>query len=129
MPANFWYIARKHIIEGKQMDSSTKICVCGLGHTGLPTSAIMAAKGFSVLGVDVNEKVVETINNDKIHIAEPDLVCEPNINEHSDFELCDIETALHQSDIIVLLVGHKQFKTIDRELLKPKIVIDSCGIW
>ncbi|MDN5280680.1 MAG: UDP-N-acetyl-D-mannosaminuronic acid dehydrogenase [Clostridiales bacterium] len=55
------------------MDSSIKICVCGLGYIGLPTSAIMAAKGFSVLGVDVNEKVVETINNGKIHIAEPDL--------------------------------------------------------
>jgi UDP-N-acetyl-D-mannosaminuronate dehydrogenase len=29
----------------------------------------------------------------------------------------------------VLLVPHKQFKTIDKELLKPKIVIDTCGIW
>lgn len=55
------------------MDTNTKICVLGLGYIGLPTSAIMAAKGFSVLGIDVNPGVVETINNGNIHIAEPDL--------------------------------------------------------
>ncbi len=55
------------------MDTTAKICVIGLGYIGLPTSAIMAAKGFSVLGIDVNPKVVETINNGQIHIAEPDL--------------------------------------------------------
>lgn len=55
------------------MDTSAKICVIGLGYIGLPTSAIMAAKGFSVLGIDVNPQVVETINNGKIHITEPDL--------------------------------------------------------
>lgn len=55
------------------MDTTAKICVIGLGYIGLPTSAIMAAKGFSVLGIDVNAKVVETINNGKIHITEPDL--------------------------------------------------------
>ncbi len=50
-----------------------QICVIGLGYIGLPTSAILAAKGYSVLGIDVNSKVVETINNGKIHITEPDL--------------------------------------------------------
>lgn len=55
------------------MDTSAKICVFGLGYIGLPTSAIMAAKGFNVLGVDVNPEVVKTINNGKIHITEPDL--------------------------------------------------------
>jgi UDP-N-acetyl-D-mannosaminuronic acid dehydrogenase len=55
------------------MDISAKICIFGLGYIGLPTSAIMAAKGFSVLGVDVNPEVVKTINNGKIHITEPDL--------------------------------------------------------
>ncbi len=55
------------------MITSAKICVLGLGYIGLPTSAIMAAKGFQVLGIDVNPKVVETINNGRIHITEPDL--------------------------------------------------------
>lgn len=50
-----------------------QICVIGLGYIGLPTSSILAAKGFSVLGVDVNQSVVETINGGRIHITEPDL--------------------------------------------------------
>ncbi|MBU1106366.1 MAG: UDP-N-acetyl-D-mannosamine dehydrogenase [Candidatus Riflebacteria bacterium] len=57
------------------------------------------------------------------------MVCEPFCSEHADFELCDLEATLKQADILVLLVPHQQFRKIDKELLKPKIVIDTCGIW
>ena len=50
-----------------------KICVIGLGYIGLPTSALLANKGFEVYGVDIDEKIVETINNGNIHIVEPEL--------------------------------------------------------
>ncbi|MDA7457720.1 UDP-N-acetyl-D-mannosamine dehydrogenase [Candidatus Pelagibacter ubique] len=49
------------------------ICVIGLGYIGLPTAALLANKGFSVVGVDVNEEIVSTINKGKIHIVEADL--------------------------------------------------------
>ena len=49
------------------------ICVIGLGYIGLPTAALLANKGFSVVGVDVNEETVSTINKGKIHIVEADL--------------------------------------------------------
>jgi UDP-N-acetyl-D-mannosaminuronic acid dehydrogenase len=45
----------------------------GLGYIGLPTAAVSAEKGLNVLGVDINQKVVETINNGEIHIIEPGL--------------------------------------------------------
>jgi UDP-N-acetyl-D-mannosaminuronic acid dehydrogenase len=47
-----------------------KVCVVGLGYIGLPTSAIFANAGFEVVGVDVNEKVVQTLNTGEIHIEE-----------------------------------------------------------
>ncbi|MET3696762.1 UDP-N-acetyl-D-mannosaminuronic acid dehydrogenase [Bacillus oleivorans] len=50
-----------------------KICVVGLGYIGLPTSAIFAQAGFEVVGVDVNQKIVDSLNNGKIHIEEPGL--------------------------------------------------------
>jgi len=50
-----------------------KICVIGLGYIGLPTASLLGTKGFSVHGVDVSEHVVNTINEGKIHIVEPDL--------------------------------------------------------
>lgn len=45
----------------------------GLGYIGLPTAAISAGKGLRILGVDINQKVVTTINNGEIHIIEPGL--------------------------------------------------------
>ena len=50
-----------------------QICVIGLGYIGLPTAALLASNNFDVIGVDVNKKVVETINSGKIHIVEKDL--------------------------------------------------------
>ncbi|MES9906412.1 MAG: UDP-N-acetyl-D-mannosamine dehydrogenase [Sedimenticola sp.] len=50
-----------------------KICVMGLGYIGLPTASLLGTKGFDVHGVDVSQEVVDTINDGKIHIVEPDL--------------------------------------------------------
>lgn len=48
-----------------------KICVLGLGYIGLPTSAMFANNGHEVIGVDVNEAVVNNLNEGKIIIEEP----------------------------------------------------------
>lgn len=48
-----------------------KICVIGLGYIGLPTSAMFASHDFDVVGVDVNEAVVEALNKGEIIIEEP----------------------------------------------------------
>ena len=53
--------------------ADTKICVIGLGYIGLPTASLLGTKGYDVFGVDTSEKVVNTINQGKIHIVEPDL--------------------------------------------------------
>ncbi len=49
------------------------VCVVGLGYVGLPTAAILASRGFDVLGVDVNAETVSLVNQGKVHIVEPDL--------------------------------------------------------
>ena len=50
-----------------------EVVTIGLGYIGLPTSALIASYGTNVLGVDINQQVVNTINEGKIHILEPDL--------------------------------------------------------
>ena len=50
-----------------------KAVFMGLGYIGLPTATVAAGKGLQVVGVDINRKVVETINEGKIHIIEPGL--------------------------------------------------------
>ncbi|PHM50920.1 UDP-N-acetyl-D-mannosamine dehydrogenase [Xenorhabdus miraniensis] len=49
------------------------ISVIGLGYIGLPTAAAFASRKKTVIGVDVNQHAVETINRGAIHIVEPDL--------------------------------------------------------
>ncbi len=45
-------------------------CVLGLGYIGLPTAALIAKTKNKVIGVDINKKVVDLVNNGKIHIIE-----------------------------------------------------------
>jgi len=49
------------------------ICVVGLGYIGLPTAALLASRGYSVHGVEVNAAAAEVINSGKAHIVEPEL--------------------------------------------------------
>ncbi|MDO6720382.1 UDP-N-acetyl-D-mannosamine dehydrogenase [Psychrosphaera sp. 1_MG-2023] len=54
------------------MDFKT-VSVIGLGYIGLPTAAVIASRGIKVVGVEINQHAVDTINAGKIHIVEPDL--------------------------------------------------------
>ncbi|MEW2921831.1 UDP-N-acetyl-D-mannosamine dehydrogenase [Muricauda sp. ANG21] len=53
--------------------SEKAVTMMGLGYIGLPTATLIAKNKTMVHGVDVNPKVVETINKGKVHIVEPDL--------------------------------------------------------
>lgn len=55
------------------MSKFETISVIGLGYIGLPTAAAFAQHGVKVIGVDVNQHAVDTINQGKIHIVEPEL--------------------------------------------------------
>ncbi|XDZ51451.1 UDP-N-acetyl-D-mannosamine dehydrogenase [Neisseriaceae bacterium CLB008] len=55
------------------MQSKQKISVVGLGYIGLPAAAMFASRQVEVIGVDVNQHAVDTINQGKIHIVEPGL--------------------------------------------------------
>ncbi|MBX3535845.1 MAG: UDP-N-acetyl-D-mannosamine dehydrogenase [Xanthobacteraceae bacterium] len=50
-----------------------RVCVVGLGYIGLPTAALIASRGATVIGVDIDKNVVDTIASGHIHIAEADL--------------------------------------------------------
>ncbi|MGQ1892003.1 UDP-N-acetyl-D-mannosamine dehydrogenase [Thermophagus sp. OGC60D27] len=55
------------------MTKNIVVTTLGLGYIGLPTSALVASAGVRVNGMDVNKKIVETINKGEIHIVEPEL--------------------------------------------------------
>ncbi|MCC8369275.1 MAG: nucleotide sugar dehydrogenase, partial [Rickettsia endosymbiont of Oxypoda opaca] len=84
-----------------------KVCVIGLGHIGFPTMCILANSGYSVLGVDIDKKVVSKINavNYMTHeTALKDLfikgICKRNLKistkvEHSDIYIITVQTPLN----------------------------------
>lgn len=57
--------------QGFAANSFDKVCVVGLGYIGLPTAAFIASKGVKVVGVDVNERYVQLINEGQVPFFEP----------------------------------------------------------
>ena len=80
-----------------------KVCVIGLGYIGLPTASLLGTKGYEVLGVDVDPRVVDTINRGEVHIVEPGL----DILVRSAIQAGNLTAALEpaQADIFILAVS------------------------
>ncbi len=59
------------------------------------------------------------------------MACEPNINGNNfdEFPLYGLQDVIRQADIVLVLVDHDEFKDIDSELFKEKVVIDTRGLW
>lgn len=55
------------------MAAGQVIAVIGLGYIGLPTAAILAARGVNVVGVDVSDRHVDAVNAGTVPFVEPDL--------------------------------------------------------
>jgi UDP-N-acetyl-D-mannosaminuronic acid dehydrogenase len=68
----------------------------------------------------ITQKVLQNANNEEYYIVEP------NITEHKVFKLTNHKEAVQKADIIVFLVAHKEFKTL--QLAENKVVLDFCGV-
>lgn len=79
-----------------------KICVIGLGYIGLPTSAVFAQAGCEVLGIDVNEKIVNKINEGRIHIEENGL--QEVVQNVVESGLLKASTTPQEADVFIIAV-------------------------
>ncbi len=52
------------------MQQGATVCILGLGYIGLPTAAMLALGGYRVFGYDINSKVVASLQNGALHVAE-----------------------------------------------------------
>lgn len=53
--------------------SLPRVNVVGLGKLGAPLAAVLASRGFSVIGLDVNKTLVDALNAGRMPIVEPQL--------------------------------------------------------
>lgn len=79
-----------------------QISILGLGYVGLPSAAVFANAGMRVIGVDVNEKSVETINSGRAHIVEPGL--DELLNKVVGNGSLRATTTVEPSDVFVIAV-------------------------
>ena len=78
------------------------VSVIGLGYIGLPTATLIANNGFKVYGMDPVDKVVNTINQGKIHIVEPGL--EDYVKKAVANGNLIADTKPHKADVFILAV-------------------------
>ena len=59
-----------HELEGKILSGTATIAVIGLGYVGLPLALSLVRRGYSVLGVDVDESKVDTLRARRSYIRD-----------------------------------------------------------
>jgi UDP-N-acetyl-D-mannosaminuronic acid dehydrogenase len=65
----------------------------------------------------------------KILVVEPHVNKLPHELDSPNLQLADFEVAVKSANLIVLLVAHRAFMHVDRDMLKDKFVIDTVGAW
>ncbi|MCF6768124.1 UDP-N-acetyl-D-mannosamine dehydrogenase [Thiotrichales bacterium 19S11-10] len=94
-----------------------------------PTIACLGAT-FKADIDDLRESpALEIIRQLQNKLSSQVLVVEPNIEKLEGAELTNLENALKQADIVLVLVDHKEFKALDKSILMDKCVIDTKGIF
>lgn len=81
-----------------------KISVVGLGKLGAPLAAVLASKGFRVVGTDVNLAFVEAVNNGRAPVDEPrlqELIDENRSRLHA---TADVAAAVADTDTTFIIV-------------------------
>ena len=84
------------------MTKNIKVTTVGLGYIGLPTSALIASNNIEVSGMDINPKVVETINRGEIHIIEPEL--ESYVSKAVKAGFLSASTEVQPADVYLVVV-------------------------
>ncbi|MFU7503319.1 MAG: nucleotide sugar dehydrogenase, partial [Candidatus Tisiphia sp.] len=79
-----------------------KVCIIGLGYIGFPIACVLANSGYSVLGVDIDEKVILRINTTN-HITFEAKVKDLFIKGMHDGNI-KISTKIEHSDIYIITV-------------------------
>ena len=92
-------------VKDSLTSKSLNVCVIGIGRIGLPTALSFASAGLQTIGVDINEKLVDSINAGNFPLKD-----EPGYEEIFDkvrkngsfSATTKIEDAIPNSDLILL---------------------------
>jgi UDP-N-acetyl-D-mannosaminuronic acid dehydrogenase len=90
----------------KTKSGRINVCVLGLGRVGLPFAAVLAKKGIKVFGIDINEKVIESIRNKKSPFFDPNVEKLLESNSMINFQVFSSVAKINERiDIFIITVG------------------------
>lgn len=84
------------------MTEVNRVAVIGLGYVGLPTAAALAGQGVEVVGVDVDQRVVDCVSEGTAPFDEPDLTS--TLNEAVSAGMLSASTEMPQADAYIVAV-------------------------
>ncbi len=97
-------------------DKSAKVAVLGLGYVGLPLSVVFGEAGFSVVGVDPDQRKVNALNKGESYIPDirsekvASLVAAKRLSATTDFSI------LHEMDAVSICVPTPLRQTGDPDM-------------
>lgn len=93
-------------VETPEKRGKYVISVVGCGRMGLPTACLFAEAGFKVIGVDINQRVVNTIKKGRAPFVEPGLntLIKKNVKEGCLEATTKVKEAASVSDIVIFVV-------------------------
>ena len=135
MNAPFKNAAAPGIEAGLNPAPDYQVAVIGLGYVGLPTAALLASHGWNVCGVDVAQRVVETVNAGGVHIEERDLdkLVHDAITAHTLVASTEVPTASFYMIAVPTPLGEDNAPDISyveaaARVIAPKILPGACVI-
>lgn len=81
-----------------------RVSVIGLGKLGAPLASVLASRGFTVIGLDVNKVLVDSLNAGKMPIIEPQLNELIAANRQRLSATLDANEAIEKSDASFVIV-------------------------
>ena len=114
----------KNSLESK----SLVVCVVGIGRIGLPTALSFAKAGLQTIGVDINEKLVDSINTGNFPLKD-----EPGYEEifnevrkNGNFSATtNINEAISKSNLILLSLPTPMDKKIFQVILRLNLSVNN----
>lgn len=98
--------------------NNPEVVIMGLGYIGLPTAALISSNGTKVCGVDINKKIVDTVNTGKIHIVEPSLEQSVSKAVSDSFLKASIKPVVANTYLIVVPTPFKEKNEPDISFVK-----------
>ena len=80
--------------------------------------------------LDIVEDIVAALPDLDLRVAEPFLTeLPPSLAQHPNVRAQRAAEAIDDADIVVLLVDHDHFRSLNRSRLEGKVVYDTRGVW